>query len=93
MIIIAGTLRVDPALRDEYLAAVSAATAMARTAAGCIDFAQSPDQLEADRINIFELWESDEQLDAFRALPSDGEAPQILGADVRRYRISGVEDA
>jgi quinol monooxygenase YgiN len=91
MIIIAGLLRVAPAQRDAYLTAVASATAMARTAPGCLDFAQSPDQLEADRINIYERWESDEHLAAFRARPADGEAPPILDAEVHKYRISAVE--
>ncbi len=91
MIIIAGTLRVTPAERERYLAIVSAATTMARAAPGCLDFTQSPDPLEADRINIFERWESDEHLEAFRALPSDAEAPAILSVDVHRYRISAIE--
>jgi quinol monooxygenase YgiN len=93
VIIIAGTLRVDPAVRASYLEVVSAATAMARRAPGCLDFAQSPDPLEPDRINIYERWESDEQLEAFRSLPADIEPPPIQGADVHRYRISAIEPA
>ena len=49
MIIIAGILRVDPADRDAYLAVVAEATTLARNAAGCRDFAQSPDPLDAGR--------------------------------------------
>lgn len=42
--------------------------------------------------NIFERWESDDDLEAFRSLPGDGvETPPILAAEVRRYRISSVE--
>jgi quinol monooxygenase YgiN len=94
VIIIAGTLRVDPKDRAAYLDAVEAATALARSSAGCLDFAQSPDQIEPDRINIFERWESDADLEAFRSLPGDGGvAPPILGADVHRYRISATEPA
>ena len=93
MIIIAGTLRVDPAARDDYLQAATGATSLAREAAGCLDFAQSADPLEPDRINIFERWESDEDLAAFRALPGDGDVPPIRAADVHRYRISAVEPA
>jgi quinol monooxygenase YgiN len=93
MIIIAGTLRVDPAARDDFLQTVAAATAMARDAAGCLDFAQSADPLEPDRINVFERWESDEDLAAFRALPGDADLPPIRAADVHRYRISTVEPA
>jgi quinol monooxygenase YgiN len=84
---------VDPTSRQAYLDAVSGATALARSTPGCRDFAQSADPLEADRINIFELWESDEELEAFRALPGDGEEPAIRSAEVQRYRISSVEPA
>lgn len=79
--------------RQAYLNAPSGATALARSTPECLDFAQSPEPLEADRINIFELWESDEELEAFRALPGDGEAPAIRSAMVQRYRISSVEPA
>jgi quinol monooxygenase YgiN len=91
MIIIAGWLRVDPADRDAYLAVVAGATTLARSAPGCLDFTQSPDPLDAGQINIFERWETDADLDAFRALPGDDEVPPILGADVHRFRISAVE--
>jgi len=93
VIIIAGTLRVDPADRDRYLRAVAPATKMARQAPGCLDFAQSPDPIEPDRINIFERWESDKHLVTFRALPGDTEVtvPPLLGAEVRKYRIEAVE--
>jgi quinol monooxygenase YgiN len=94
MLIIAGTLRVDASDRAAYLDLVARATAMARETPGCLDFAQSPDPLEPDRINIFERWESDAALQAFRDLPADEESvPPIRAADVRRYRISAVEDA
>jgi quinol monooxygenase YgiN len=93
VIIVAGTLRVDPATRADYLQAVAAATAMARTAPGCLDFAQSADPLEPDRINIYERWESDDHLEAFRSLPAEGQIPPMRSADVHRYRISAVEPA
>jgi quinol monooxygenase YgiN len=94
MIIIAGTLRVNPTDRVLYLELASAATALARSTPGCLDFAQSPDPLEPDRINIFERWESDDELEAFRNLPDDGvQTPPILGAEVHRYRISIIEPA
>jgi quinol monooxygenase YgiN len=92
MIIIAGTLRVNPTDRVLYLERASVATALARLTPGCLDFAQSADLLEPDRINIFERWESDDELEAFRNLPDDGaQTPPILGAEVHRYRISAIE--
>jgi quinol monooxygenase YgiN len=96
MLIIAGTLRVDPADRDAYLELVGRATGMARSQPGCLDFAQSADPLEPDRINIYERWETDADLQAFRDLPGDDDSasvPPIRSADVRRFQISAVEDA
>lgn len=92
MIIIAGTLSVDPDERDRYLELVSTATSLARATPGCLDFAQSADPLEPGRINIFERWESDDDLAAFRALPDDGTVvPAILDASVQKYLIAAVE--
>jgi quinol monooxygenase YgiN len=95
MVIVAGTLTVDAADRAAYLEVAGRATALARSAPGCLDFAQSPDPLDPQRINIFERWETEGDLQAFRDLPSDASEslPPIRAADVRRYRISAVEDA
>jgi quinol monooxygenase YgiN len=95
VIIIAGVLLVDPTERAAYLEAASHATAMARSAPGCLDFAQSPDPLDPERINIYERWETAEALQAFRDLPDESPAsmPLIRAAEVRRYIISSVEDA
>ena len=92
MFIVAGTLYVDPAERDAYLAACVAAVRAARSAPGCVDFAVSADLVEPGRINVYERWESDEQLLAFRGSgPTDEQAAAILGAEVHKFRISGVE--
>lgn len=95
MIIIAGHLRVAASERAEYLAAVASVAADARQLPGCHDFAQSADPIDPERINIFERWDSDEVLLAFRGSGSDEDGsspvPAVLGADVSKYRISGVE--
>ena len=94
MIIVAGRIYVDADARDAYLDECRAVMELARSAPGCLDFALSPDQLEPGRINIFERWETDEQLVAFRGSgPSSEQQTAILGASVNRYRISSVEDA
>jgi quinol monooxygenase YgiN len=93
LIIIAGELHVAPADRDRYLAAVAEVTRQARDAPGCLDFVQAADPLAEGRINIFERWESDEDLLAFRN--SGGpelDTPPITGGDVRKYRIAAVEE-
>jgi hypothetical protein len=51
--------------------------------------------LEADRINVYERWESDEDLLRFRSSGDPGapepDVPELLSAEVRKYRIASVE--
>jgi quinol monooxygenase YgiN len=91
MIIIAGALYVDD--RDGYLAAVADVARLARQAPGCLDFVQAADPIEPDRINVFERWESDRDVEQFRTSGDDpgAEVPPIRSADVHKYRISSVE--
>lgn len=93
MLIIAGALYVAAADRDRYLAAAAEIDRMARAAPGCLDFAQTPDSLDAERINVYERWESDEALHRFRTSggPEPEQLPELRSADVRKYRISAVE--
>jgi quinol monooxygenase YgiN len=94
MLIIAGWLRVDPDARADYLDGCTAVVHQARTAPGCLDFSLTADLLDPGRINVYERWESDQQLLAFRGSgPDDAQTAQIRDADVRRYRISAVEAA
>ena len=101
MIIIAGWLRVTPGDRDAYLAAVADVTRLSRLAPGCLDFVQAADPLDPERITIYERWESDADLDRFRASGGaqepesdvpEPDVPALLDAEVRRYRIASVED-
>ncbi|MGK5443443.1 putative quinol monooxygenase [Micromonospora sp. URMC 105] len=92
MLIVAGSLYVDPDGRDAYLASCAEVVRQARSAPGCIDFAISADLVEPGRINVYERWDSDAQLLAFRGSgPAEEQAAAILGAEVHKYRISGVE--
>lgn len=95
MIIISGHLRVTAALRDEYLDAVADVSALARRSPGCHDFVQAADPIDPERIVIYERWEDDEALLAFRRSASDEveppSLPAVLDAEVAKYRISGVE--
>jgi quinol monooxygenase YgiN len=96
VIIIAGWLRVAVGDRDRYLAAVADVARLARVAPGCLDFVQAADPIDAERIDIFERWESDEDVQRFRTsgdpdVADEPEVPVPLSADVRKYRISSVE--
>lgn len=90
MIVVAGWLQVNPATRDEYLSGCRAVIAAARDTPGCIEFHVSADALEVDRVNVFELWDSQEALDQFRgAGPDDEQAAMIVAADIRQYQVAG----
>lgn len=92
MIIVAGKLYVDPATRDAYLAGCDHVVEQARAAAGCLDFVLAADPIEADRINVYERWQSDADLAKFRGTGPDPEqAAAIRDADVSKYRVSAVE--
>jgi quinol monooxygenase YgiN len=94
VLIIAGWLRVDPEARDRYLDGCVAVVTQARNASGCLDFALTADLLDPARINVYERWESDEQLHAFRGAGPDSEQnEQVRDAEVLKYRISATEPA
>jgi quinol monooxygenase YgiN len=94
VIIVAGKVYVDPEAREAYLAGCRIVLEQARAAPGCLDFALSADLLEPGRINVYERWESDSDLEKFRGAGPDAEqSAQIRGAEVSRYRISSVEAA
>lgn len=93
MIIIAGALHVAAADRDRYLAEVTDVARLARVTPGCLDFVQTPDPLDPTRINVYERWESDDDVHRFRAAGGPPlELPPLRSADVRKYRIAGVEE-
>lgn len=92
MLIVAGHLITDPADRDAYVAEGTQVVTQARSAPGCLDFAMTADTLDPARINVFERWESEADLLAFRGSGPDSDtAARILDAEVKRYVISSVE--
>jgi quinol monooxygenase YgiN len=93
MLIIAGSLIVDPSDRGAFLAANADVVGQARLATGCLDFVQAADPLDPGRINIFERWDTEDHLLAFRgAGQPESDSPPIQSADVKRYVISAVEE-
>ncbi|HEX6582556.1 MAG TPA: antibiotic biosynthesis monooxygenase family protein [Thermoleophilaceae bacterium] len=88
MIIVAGALRVDPEGRGAYLEGCVSVVEVARRAEGCLDFALSPDLLDPGRINVYERWGSDEDLQRFRASgPDGGQLAALLDIDVDEYAV------
>jgi quinol monooxygenase YgiN len=89
MVIVAGHLVVDPQQRDDYLAGCVEVVRQARRAPGCLDFSLTADLLEPGRVNIFERWESQAAVEAFRGSgPSDEQGAAIVSASVAEYDVS-----
>ncbi|MCK9894209.1 putative quinol monooxygenase [Frankia sp. AgB32] len=89
MVIVAGQLVVDPAQRESYLVGCVNVVEQARRAPGCLDFAISADLVDPGRINIFERWESQEAVEAFRGSgPSDEQSAAISAASVAEYDVA-----
>jgi quinol monooxygenase YgiN len=89
VIIVAGALYVAADARDGYLAGCRAVVENARTTPGCIDFALSPDIVDARRINVLERWTTTEALQQFRGSgPSDEQNDALQHADVQEFQLA-----
>ena len=89
MIIVAGHLTVEPEQRESYLASCVSVVEQARGTAGCLDFSIGADLIDPGRINIFERWESQAAVEAFRGGgPSDEQGAAMLSASVAEYDVA-----
>ncbi|MGH7343634.1 MAG: putative quinol monooxygenase [Candidatus Rokuibacteriota bacterium] len=89
MLIVSGRIYVRPGSRQEFLASSLQAVALARKSRGCRDFVVAADPIEPDRVNVYEEWESEEALLAFRgAGPDEGLTSSIVRADVARHVVA-----
>jgi quinol monooxygenase YgiN len=86
MIIVSGHLKVAPEDRVAYLDSCRTVVEQARSTPGCVDYALGPDLVEADRVNVLEVWATRAALEAFRgAGPEDGFADRIVATDVTEF--------
>lgn len=91
MVIVAGHVMVDPEQREAYLAGCVGVVERARRAGGCLEFAITADLLDAGRVNVFERWESQAAVEAFRGSgPSDEQNAAMLSASVAEYDVAEV---
>jgi heme-degrading monooxygenase HmoA len=88
MIIVAGHLRTATADRDRFLARSRDAIELARGTPGCHDFVVAADPLDAERVNIYELWTDRAAVHAFRGDgPSDELNALIVSADLDEFDV------
>ena len=91
MVIVAGHLVVDTDQRESYLEDCVSVVEEARKAPGCLDFTIAADLVDPDRINVFERWESQADVEAFRGSgPSEGQGAAMLSASVAEYGVASV---
>jgi quinol monooxygenase YgiN len=91
MVIVAGQIFVDPAQRERYLAGCVSVVEQARRAPGCLDFAITADLVDPGRINIFERWQTQEAVQAFRGSgPGEEQSTAMLAASVAEYDVADV---
>lgn len=96
MLVIAGTISIDPAGRDEAVAAASEMMAATQKEAGCISYTFSTDLSDPGGFHVFEEWESQEALDAHFKAPHMAEFQAKVGKlgvremKVQRYEVSSV---
>jgi quinol monooxygenase YgiN len=91
MVIVAGHITVDPEQREAYLADCMSVVEKARRAAGCLDFAITADLLDPGRVNVFERWESQAAVKAFRRrAPRNKQGAAMLSGSVDEYDIADV---
>lgn len=93
VVVIAGTLVLEPADRAAFLEAAAAMVLASRAEAGCHDYAFSADPSEPGGVRIFERWASAADLESHFATAHMAEFRQairglaITGRDVVRYDV------
>lgn len=88
MLIIAGKSYVAAEQRDAYVTQFQEFVRRTRTEPGCLDFVIAADPIEANRVNTFEVWESQAKLDAFRRNANPPQTTiEILDDQVQKYVI------
>ncbi|GAA1397814.1 antibiotic biosynthesis monooxygenase [Pseudonocardia kongjuensis] len=88
-LVIAGPVYVDPGQQQAFVDAHKDLITAARAFQGCLDIAVTPDPVDPARVYLFELWESDERLQEWRAMaPVPADVPPIVRDEVQLHQIS-----
>jgi quinol monooxygenase YgiN len=92
VILVAGTVELDPARREAALAAAAPLLGPTRAQRGCLAYVWSADPVEPGRVHVFEAWADEGALAAHFAGPWYAKmlaalgAHGLRGADVAKYR-------
>lgn len=94
MIIVSGKIFVRSGTGERYLESSAEAIRQARQAHGCRDFVVAADPIKPDRVNVYEEWDSEEELLAFRESGTDESLQSVIvNASVSRHVVSSSASA
>ena len=93
MVIVAGTIEVDPDQRDAFLQGRADSILTTRKEPGCVEYSFSADANDPGLIRIFEIWESGDALQTHLGVLASQQGQQTSGpapknASVTRYEVS-----
>lgn len=94
MLVVAGTIEIDPAKRDAAVAAALQMMQETQREPGCISYTFSADLADPGRFRIFEEWRDEAALHAHFAAPHMAAFQKaVAGLGVRRVAIQRYEVA
>lgn len=94
MVIVAGTITVDPSKRTQLETAFDRMRAATLKEAGCIEYQAYADRKDPSTVLVFEKWQSEDALRAHFATPHMAEFGAALaqagvtGSEVKKYVVS-----
>lgn len=97
MLIVAGSITFDPSHTESLRGAAAAMMSATMEEPGCQDYVFSISVADEASIRIFEVWDSQEDLDAHFAMPHMAEFQAaiadvgISGRDLMKYQVSSSE--
>jgi quinol monooxygenase YgiN len=87
-VIVAGWYTVDPSKRDAMVEKFKDMVLRARSAPGCLDMAIAADPVDSNRINMFEFWRSEKDLNSWRAAShAPKKVARILRVEMQKHTI------
>ena len=90
MLIIAGHITVPANRRQAFVDAFADLVVRARAHPGCLDLAITADPVDLARVNNYELWRSETDLEAWRKISNPPKTGIPIESDqVMKYFISG----
>ncbi len=90
IVIYAGTITMDPQVRDRYVALRLEQTRLYRAQPGVLGYAITADGVDPSMVNVFECYDSEEALAAHQAIHERNLEIPVQSYDLYRYDATRV---